>query len=429
VVLATIRYAEEIYGSAKNCDLMKIEATHNKGIRAALGAFCVTKTIKLLEESGLTTLEEMRKQSSIRTAIKISAKKCHPLEPIIREHTNRYVKPNFPKPLMVRAMIEAKQLNIELQKTEKSITSNIAPWEDWIDKYIDTQMMDVRNAADETKQIRFKQMLEENGTHLAVYSDGSKTDQACGFAAVSANKTLISKRLHNITSIYTAEIRAIIQALQINKYYPIPVVVYTDSLSSLMATQNRNSKETAALQLANLLHEFHGKFKLAWVPAHAGICGNETADTSAKQALHSPIDYFETISKIDLLHHVNKNLKPKKREKMKNFNRKQQVAISRVRMGYTRYTHKYIIEKNPAPICDTCNTQITVDHILRDCPKYNTERAICGIDNIFNHHHPQQQHEQQEQQQPQQNQHSIPTDEIRERIHAFLETTNLMAEI
>jgi Reverse transcriptase (RNA-dependent DNA polymerase) len=56
VVLGTLRYGEQVYGSASDNLLDNLEATHNRGIRAALGEFCVTKTSKLLAEAGTTTL-------------------------------------------------------------------------------------------------------------------------------------------------------------------------------------------------------------------------------------------------------------------------------------------------------------------------------------------------------------------------------------
>jgi hypothetical protein len=53
--------------------------------------------------------------------------------------------------------------------------------------------------------------------------------------------------------------------------------------------------------------------------------------------------------------------------------RKEQVVISRLRTGYTRATHKHIIEKTDIPDCLFCDVRLTTDHIL-----YN-ERDECGI--------------------------------------------------
>jgi hypothetical protein len=41
VVLSTIRYGEEAYGSASHTVLRKLEPTHNRGLNLALGLFVI----------------------------------------------------------------------------------------------------------------------------------------------------------------------------------------------------------------------------------------------------------------------------------------------------------------------------------------------------------------------------------------------------
>jgi hypothetical protein len=47
-----------------------------------------------------------------------------------------------------------------------------------------------------------------------------------------------------------------------------------------------------------------------------------------------------------------------------NLSRKEQVVVSRVRTGYTRATHRHIIEKTPSPECPFCGVSLTIEHIL-----------------------------------------------------------------
>jgi hypothetical protein len=164
------------------------------------------------------------------------------------------------------------------------------------------------------------------------------------------DQTLCSKKLNNISSIYTAEIRAIIQAGVTHRHHPNPITIYSDSMSSLMTAQNRNTKETGAIKLANLLNSEKGKIKLVWTPwtpygyagyaGYAGIPGNELADSAAKLATNLPLDDTEAIAEIDLILYIQKQLIRKKRQKTSGITRKQQVAISRIKMGYTRQTHR-----------------------------------------------------------------------------------------
>ena len=47
--------------------------------------------------------------------------------------------------------------------------------------------------------------------------------------------------------------------------------------------------------------------------------------------------------------------------------RREQVVISRLRIGPTRLTHSFILKQEPQPQCLTCQTTCTVKHILIEC--------------------------------------------------------------
>jgi hypothetical protein len=56
IVLSTLRYGEEAYGSASCAFLRQLDAVHHKGVRLALGTF---RTENLLCEAGLAKLDEL----------------------------------------------------------------------------------------------------------------------------------------------------------------------------------------------------------------------------------------------------------------------------------------------------------------------------------------------------------------------------------
>ena len=115
--------------------------------------------------------------------------------------------------------------------------------------------------------------------------------------------------------------------------------------------------------------------------------GNERADSAAKSALDlSP----KTISirYTDLKPIISKVLHKKWQQrwdmniKIKIFqshptlaewrpafraSRREQVVISRLRIGHTRLTHAFILKQEPHPQCLTCQTTCTVKHILIEC--------------------------------------------------------------
>ena len=47
--------------------------------------------------------------------------------------------------------------------------------------------------------------------------------------------------------------------------------------------------------------------------------------------------------------------------------RRDQVVISRLRIGHTRLTHSFILKQEPQQQCLTCQTTCTVKHFLIEC--------------------------------------------------------------
>jgi hypothetical protein len=95
IILSTLRYGEEAYGSASKAMLKKLEPTHNRGIRLALN----------------TTI----------TAIRFISNPNHPIRPYCLNPTklDEYaLRQATPKPLFVRAMEHLGKLQIDTRKIE-----------------------------------------------------------------------------------------------------------------------------------------------------------------------------------------------------------------------------------------------------------------------------------------------------------------------
>jgi ribonuclease HI len=165
-------------------------------------------------------------------------------------------------------------------------------------------MLEVAKTTDTIKRSKFMEIMTNFGDHLAIFTDGSKTVSSCGFAATTNEEIIVKKRISTISSIYTAEIRTLIHSIEAKKHYRRKIVLYTDSLSSTLATINRKTKDAEAIHLANLLYENCSQFIITWVPSHCGIIGNEKADQLAKETSNLIIDTSETISKNNAYHLV-----------------------------------------------------------------------------------------------------------------------------
>ena len=124
-----------------------------------------------------------------------------------------------------------------------------------------------------------------------IYTDWSKTENAVGCAALMGSSSL-NENLPSASSIYTAELRAIVLAFKlITKSHKEHFVICTDSLSCLMAIGHQKQDRP-------LLHDIfeyytyaqhqHRYVMFCCVPSHVGIQGNERVDALARLALNEP---------------------------------------------------------------------------------------------------------------------------------------------
>ena len=158
-------------------------------------------------------------------------------------------------------------------------------------------------------QAQFNEFREAQGSHVEVYTDGSKMNERVGAAAI-INRHLqngettcrqLSKRLPDNSTIFAAEATAI--SLALNYYQHMgPVhhdeVVYSDSMSCLQAIEGEDTENHFICHIMNLLWSSSDKgtrVRFCWVPSHCGIDGNERVDQLAKETLDQDIDPLASV--------------------------------------------------------------------------------------------------------------------------------------
>ncbi|GBN21182.1 hypothetical protein AVEN_28836-1 [Araneus ventricosus] len=155
-----------------------------------------------------------------------------------------------------------------------------------------------------------------------------------------------------------------------------------DSLAVLIAFRAINRFSDIFTSLLRIL--------FSWVPSHVGITGNELADKSAKSAtefLTRSIIYADVRSAVNQWCHcqwqenwsmeTNNKLhviKPVLSHWVTKLNRRCDVVLTRLRIGHTRLTHKYLLFAESPPTCSHCGDILTVKHILTDCVAVNRHR-------------------------------------------------------
>jgi len=233
-----------------------------------------------------------------------------------------------------------------------------------------------------------------------IYTDGSKSGSNVGCAAVSSDQT-ISRRLPSNSSIYTAELTAILLALQIiNNHHLQNFIIYTDSQSVVSSLQHYNTNHPVLSKIICWLIRLANRYKriqFCWVPSHVNITGNESADKEARNVSTMDVeDLDECIPHTDYYPVIKSAIKNywsqqwlnvennKLREIKNNINvwhsselqtGRTAKILTRLRIGHTLYTHGYLMENGYPPYCDDCIVPLTVKHILSECPSFTENRV------------------------------------------------------
>ena len=236
--------------------------------------------------------------------------------------------------------------------------------------------------------------LEPNYTNSTyIYTDGSKDDMRVGCAVVSDNYSE-NMRIPDGSSIFTAEAKAIdlasdfIADCEISNIY----IIFSDSLSILKSLDHTSSKNPQIQKLLEKQHDLsiYNEIIYCWIPSHIGIQivpGNENVDLKAKESLHLhptnfPLQFsnFKPFINRYILNNWQtswrnsvgnelydiKSIIRSSQTVVRNI-RLEKVALAHIRIGHTRITHLYLLNREEPPKCVGCDKPFTVRHILLEC--------------------------------------------------------------
>ena len=163
--------------------------------------------------------------------------------------------------------------------------------------------------------------LEHDKVHdgeYKIYTNGSKSSKGVGFAVVADDFCDFAK-LSSFTSIYTAELPAINNAMNVAYHTnQKSFVIYSDSKSSLESLNNYNSSHPLVQKAQAWLFWIsfrHKSLSFCWVPAHVGIHGNERADRKAKIACNQREINVKAVPHFDMKQLIHKYILRKWQER------------------------------------------------------------------------------------------------------------------
>ena len=409
-----LEYACQILDGPANKIIDSLEAIQNACVRIATGALRTSPIMPMLIESDIYPLALRRSDLTIRYCLKARSDENHPCYILTTDRSSLHtVDRNYMKrisgfPLYERLKVMCREMRFILPGDLSAERSAIAPWK-LVKCRTRTLLQEKRSAIDKTAALtEFYNFRREHDDHEFIFTDGSKTPGGVGCAFVWRN---IRRRfkLPDQCSIFTAEAMAILQALRYVAENALHhTVLCTDSLSAVMAIRHATSEHPTLLKILEFCHQLtHAGYDICilWIPGHCNIAGNEIADAEAKLAVASEevseirlryTEYYPTIrqslrTRFDELwteYQPNTNLKAIKDMSGKwatsvRTNRREEVTLCRLRLGHTRLTHSYIIDRAPISECDRCRQPLNVRHILIECPVFANHRTrlsnVCQV--------------------------------------------------
>ena len=177
------------------------------------------------------------------------------------------------------------------------------------------------------------------------------------------------------------------------------------SFSVLQALNHTSSKNP---QIRNILQKHHtiSNYKTivcCWIPSHIGLRNNERADKKAEESLNLeqtvfkiPFGNFKPFlnryifdkwqtSWNETPFNKLKEIKPiiKESKSVCHNIRREVVVLARLRIGHSRITHSWLLNRDEQPNCTRCDVPFTVKHFLLDCLGFQqARRSFFQVNNL-----------------------------------------------
>lgn len=303
IVKSHLDYGSIFIRPSSKAVLNKLNSVHNASLRLITGCMKTTPTNVLLAETSETTLENRRRWLAVKFLTKIIGFIDHPLLRILNSlkiycQSKEGYWHNKNVPYLIEALSSISTYLPYIYR------SNIMPCyqfnqEDQISP-IQTINLNLNKGDIATRQKFLNSIEQYQITHTIVYTDASRDNNKAGFGVyIPEIDYSFSSKLPNITNICTAETIAINKGIETCLEYNLSnIIILTDSKSALMKLNKCKvdaKNDYVCLQTKQLILESKRNninVKLAWVPGHSAINGNEKADALAKigKNLNVPLD-------------------------------------------------------------------------------------------------------------------------------------------
>ena len=403
LIRSVIDYGSIVYDSAHPNALKKLDVIQNRCLRLCCGAMCATPISYLENECGVPPLCIHRKHLQLKYIVRSLYYDINDdyLNDNWRHYYGKFKPHNIPIVSKLRDFFEI----IDIDTIARYEFISVPPW--YIKNInVDTsiKMFGHKNENPHDLYALAMEKITAYNNYTCIYTDGSMNESYVSSAYFVKNSNFGEAFKLNHSSIFKAELFAILKGLEWATEFNIQqVLIISDSLSSLMSIQSKQSSSNTLI-LNQILVEVHNLMsagvdvEFLWVPSHIGIFGNECADKLAKDALQSvqitvlPLElgelYFHIAKYIiqlwqdrwslNNLSRIYKQLEPNVSFSIKyeHKSRFKDVMLSRLRFNCTCLNgHLYRINCHTNGNCDLCMDFEDPKHVLMDCVFYQDAQS------------------------------------------------------
>ena len=409
LVISKLSFGIQIYGFAPPSTLKKIDVIVNCTFRTVLGAYRTTRVDNILFEANIAPLEIRRDLICCKQFKSCLNSNNTPLKNIVKK-LSKQNKILRIIPSISRTFLYCTELEIPLTPSKQTLRTN-PPWsfkKELINKSLHKYTK--QDTPIETYQVLFNEMKNVYKDTQFIYTDGSKKELKIGYSVIREDSVIKVSHLPIYSTVFSAEIIAIHEAINYSISQKKKTVIFTDSLSAIHAIENTNNSDMYPNLIRNQLLKHYPQIKIAWIPGHAQIKGNEIADAAAKYASYSPTEKTPNFNIKDINTYIKTHYKTKQNETFsktsdwyrrininklstkhflncnnESLNRFDFIKFERLRLGHTKITHEHLMSGNNITHCIFCNGAfpVTLIHIFKNCDYFK-----LNIKNIFENKDP-----------------------------------------
>ena len=397
LIRSKLDYGAIVYGSARKYYLAMLDTVHHQGLRLALGAFRTSPVESLYVEADEPSLFLRREKLALQYAIRLAANPSNPAykitfpphisEDIVNLYEN---KPNVIKLFGLRIQPLLTSAKINPNTIEEHSVPEIPSWcirkppvvfslHSGKKTETNPDLLKIQKS----RKLDFHELRLNYADYQHIYTDGSKDKERVGCAVLRENDHQ-TMRIPDGSSIFPAEAKAIDLALDLvdNCNSHDKFIIFSDLFSVLQALNHTSSKNP---QIQNILQKHHtiSKYKTivyCWIPSHIGIRNNERVDKKAKESLNLeqtvfkiPFNNFKPFIKRyisdkwqtswnETPFNKLKEIKPVIKESKSVISniRREEVVLTRLRIGHARITHSWLLNRDEQPSCTGYDVPFTV---------------------------------------------------------------------